>query len=133
MLSPAADVDASWTLAPGPLLLIALLGGLYVPRWVRVRRDDGAKAAPVWRLLVFLLGLLVLVAALISPIDALAEQAFAMHMAQHVLLIDIVPICLILGLTKVLLRPATRRLQALERAAGPVRAPGVRGRRSTCS
>ena len=46
-----------------------------------------------------------------------------MHMIQHVLLIDIVPILLILGLTKVLLRPATRRLQALERAAGPLAHP----------
>ena len=103
--------------------MIAMLGGLYVPRWVRVRHADGAKAAPVWRLLVFLLGLLGLAAALVSPIDALADQAFAMHMTQHVLLIDIVPICLILGLTKVLLRPATRRLQALERAAGPLAHP----------
>ena len=122
--TPAA-VDASWTLAPGPLLTIALLGGLYVPRWIRVRGADGAHAAPVWRLVVFLLGLLALAAALVSPIDALAEQAFAMHMTQHVLLIDVVPVCLILGLTKILLRPATRRLQALERAAGPLAHPAV--------
>ena len=54
-----------------------------------------------------------------------------MHMVQHVLLLDVVPICLILGLTKVLLRPATRRLQALERAAGPLAHPVVRGRAST--
>jgi cytochrome c oxidase assembly factor CtaG len=120
---PAAAVDTSWTLAPGPLLMIALLGGLYVPRWSRVRRDDGARAAPVWRLLVYLTGLLLLAVALVSPVDVLAEQAFAMHMVQHVLLIDLVPICLMLGLTKVLLRPATRRLQALERAAGPLAHP----------
>ena len=44
--------------------------------------------------------------ALISPIDRLAEQSFTMHMVQHVLLLDLVPIGLILGLTKVLLRPA---------------------------
>ena len=48
-----------------------------------------------------------------------------MHMTQHVLLIDVVPVCLILGLTKILLRPATRRLQALERAAGPLAHPAV--------
>ncbi len=118
-------VDASWTFAPGPVLMIALLGGLYVPRWVRVRRDDGAKAAPVWRLMVFALGLLCLAAALVSPVDALAEQAFAMHMTQHVLLLDLAPVCLMLGLTKVLLRPATRRLRAIERAAGPLGHPVV--------
>ncbi len=116
-------MDASWTLAPGPLLMAAILGALYVPRWWRVRQVNGAKAAPVWRLAGFLSGLLLLLAALVSPIDALAEQAFAMHMVQHVLLIDLVPICLLLGLTKVLLRPATRRLKALERAAGPLAQP----------
>jgi len=41
-----------------------------------------------------------------------------MHMVQHILLLDIAPILLILGLTKVLLRPATRRMNAIERRAG---------------
>jgi len=118
-----AAVDTSWTFAPGPILIALILGGLYVPRWLRVRRDDGAAAAPIWRLIVFLLGIVLLLVALVSPIDALAEQAFAMHMTQHVLLLDLVPICLMLGLTKVLLRPATRRLMALERAAGPLAHP----------
>jgi putative membrane protein len=40
------------------------------------------------------------------------------HMVQHVLLLDIAPILMILGLTKGLLRPATRRLQRIEHRAG---------------
>jgi cytochrome c oxidase assembly factor CtaG len=40
-------------------------------------------------------------------------------MVQHLLIADIVPICLTLALTKHILRPATRRIQRLERAAGP--------------
>ena len=40
-------------------------------------------------------GLLALVAALVSPIDRLGEQAFVMHMVQHILLLDVVPILLI--------------------------------------
>ena len=55
VLGAAADV--SWTLDPGPILLVLILGGLYLPRWWRVRRDDGAAAAPVWRLLSYLVGL----------------------------------------------------------------------------
>ena len=47
-----------------------------------------------------------------------ATQLLVMHMVQHVLLLDIAPILLILGLTKGLLRPVTRRLQAIERRAG---------------
>ncbi len=115
--------DLSWTFDPGPILLIGVLAWLYVPRWRRVRRDNGPAAAPGWRLAVYVLGLVLLAVALISPIDALAEQAFVFHMSQHVLLLDLVPICLILGLTKIILRPATRRLQRLERAAGPFAHP----------
>ena len=46
-----------------------------------------------------------------------------MHMIQHVLLLDVVPILLILGLTKGLLRPVTRRLQTIEQRAGFVATP----------
>jgi putative membrane protein len=66
----------------------------------------------------FAAGLLAVLAALVSPIDRLGEQLMVMHMVQHILLLDIAPILLILGLTKVLLRPATRRLNAVERRAG---------------
>jgi putative membrane protein len=95
---------------------VGLAAVAYVPRWRRVRAKHGARGAPVGRLLAFATGLLALIAALISPIDRLAEQSFAMHMVQHILLLDVVPILLIASLTKVILRPATRRLQRLERA-----------------
>jgi putative membrane protein len=39
-----------------------------------------------------------------------------MHMVQHLLLLDLAPILCILGLTKVILRPVTRRIQPLERS-----------------
>ena len=65
---------------------------------------------------------LVLVA-LVSPVDRLAEQLFFMHMTQHLLLLDLAPILVLLGLTKVILRPATRRLVRLEHAAGPLAHP----------
>ena len=125
ILPLAHAADSSWTIDPGPILMILILGGLYLPRWWRVRRDDGAVAAPVWRLLSFLVGLTALATALLSPIDVLAEQSFSFHMAQHMLLLDLVPIFCILGLNKILLRPATRRLQALERTLGPLMHPWV--------
>ena len=115
--------DASWTFEPGAILLIGVLAALYVPRWRRVRRGDGARAAPAIRLASFTAGLLLIVVALLSPVDRLSEQIFVMHMAQHVLLLDLAPIALVCGLTKVILRPATRRLQRLERAAGPLAHP----------
>nr|MDQ6915876.1 cytochrome c oxidase assembly protein [Actinomycetota bacterium] len=45
------------------------------------------------------------------------------HMVQHLLILDLATILLILGLTRVILRPVTRRVQALERAAGPLAHP----------
>jgi putative membrane protein len=121
----AAQADTSWTLEPGAIALVLLLGALYLPRWARVRRADGPRAAPAWRLAAYVTGLVTLVVALVSPVDALGEQAFVMHMFQHVLLLDVAPIALVAGLTKVILRPATRRLQALERAAGPLWHPAT--------
>jgi cytochrome c oxidase assembly factor CtaG len=46
-----------------------------------------------------------------------------MHMVQHLLLLDLAPILVLLGLTKVLLRPLTRRLVRIERRAGPLAHP----------
>jgi putative membrane protein len=123
--SRAVAADASWTFDPGALALIGLATALYVPRWVRVRRSDGPRAAPIVRLASFASAMLTLVAALVSPIDRLGEQAFAMHMTQHILLLDIAPILLIASLTKVILRPVTRRLQRLEQAAGPLGHPAA--------
>jgi putative membrane protein len=114
--------DMSWTFDPGAIVLIGALGGAYVARWRRVRRAHpglhGKREAPTWALVSYLGGILALAVALISPVDRLAEQAFTMHMVQHVLLLDIAPIGLICGLTKVILRPVTHRLQRVEESAG---------------
>ena len=115
--------DTSWTFDPGAVLLVGVLAALYLPRWRHVRRTHGSRGAPTLRLVAFLAGLLVLVVALMSPVDRLGEQALVMHMSQHLLLLDVAPVLLIVSLTKVLLRPATRRLTRLERAAGPLAHP----------
>lgn len=119
----AAAADTSFSLAPGPILICLVLGAGYVLRWRRVRAADGARAAPASRLVSWLAGVLTLAVALISPLDMLADQLFAMHMVQHVLLIDIAPVLLIAGLTKILLRPAARTVLDLERALGPIAHP----------
>lgn len=116
-------VDASWTFAPGPIAMIALAAFLYARRVPAARRAGGVRAAPGWRAASFAAGLVALAAALISPIDRLAEQVFGMHMVQHVLLLDIAPILLLLGTTKVLLRPVTRTMHRVEDAAGPLASP----------
>lgn len=89
---------------------------LYVRRWREVRAGLG-------RLTSFLGAMVVVLIALCSPVDRLAEQLFFMHMIQHLLLLDLAPILVMLGLTKVILRPLTRRLMRLEQAVGPLGHP----------
>ncbi len=112
----AVSPDASWSFVPGAILVVAVLTVLYVRRWREVR-------ASVARLASFLAGMALILVALVSPVDRLAEQLFFMHMTQHLLLLDLAPILVLLGLTKVILRPATRRLMRLEQAAGPLAHP----------
>jgi putative membrane protein len=116
-------VPATWTFDPGPILLLGTITGAYVVRWRAARLQEGTRAVPAWRLWVFLAGIACAAAALISPIDSLAQKLFVMHMVQHILLLDAASVLCILGLTKVLLRPVTRRVQRLERAAGPLGHP----------
>ena len=115
--------DASWTLAPGPIALCVIASALYAARWRAARRIDGARSAPAWRLVCFAAAIAALAGALISPVDRLAEQVFAMHMVQHVLLLDVVPVLAMLSLTKIILRPATPHLHRLEQALGPLASP----------
>ncbi|WCB92772.1 hypothetical protein DSM104299_01471 [Baekduia alba] len=121
MLAVAADT--SFSLAPGPILIVVALTALYVARWRQVRKSGSTRGASYGRLLAWLGGMLCIAIALISPIDTLADQVFAMHMVQHVLLLDFAPILLILGLSKVLLRPVARTVLDAERALGPIAHP----------
>ena len=119
----ATSVDAGWTFAPVVLLALAGYVVVYVLRWRTARREGGARAAGAWRLVAWCAGVLVLFVALISPVDRLGEQLASMHMVQHLLVADVAPILLILGLTRWILRPATRRIHRIERAAGPLAHP----------
>jgi putative membrane protein len=74
-----------WTLTLGLLLgASAVLYAVGVRRlWRRAGAGRGVRRGHVLR---FAAGWLVLAGALFSPIDALAERSFALHMAQHELL-----------------------------------------------
>src|ERR1039457_6345854 len=114
----AVAPQISWSFEPSVLLGVLALAILYAKGWRPPRPRAEPHPPGFGRLALFGGGLLVILVALVSPIDRLGEQLLVMHMLQHILLLDIAPILMILGLTKVLLRPATRRLQAIERRAG---------------
>jgi putative membrane protein len=118
--------DLSWTFSPGVLIGAALVAFAYGRRWRQVRTSGSPRAgaeAPVWRLCSFMASVAVSIVALVSPIDALADQLFFAHMIQHMLLLDLTPILAILGFTKVILRPLTRAVHDLERRAGALAHP----------
>ena len=105
------------------LVGVGVLAVAYGWAWRRARRPAAPHPPGYGRLALFAGGLIAVLAALVSPLDSLGDQLMVMHMIQHMLLLDIAPILLILGLTKGLLRPVTRRVHALERRAGPLAHP----------
>jgi putative membrane protein len=117
-LDPSVAPTIQWSPEPSVLIGVAALGALYLIAWRRGRATQSSHKPGFGRLALFCSGLLAILIALVSPIDVLGDQLLVMHMLQHVLLLDIAPILLILGLNKVLLRPVTRRLNAIERRAG---------------
>ena len=118
-LAASDAVDASWTFPPAVVVALVAYAGVYALRWRRARQEGGARAAGFGRLALWLTGIVCLAIALLSPVDRLGEQFAVFHMVQHLLLADLAAVALTLGLTRWILRPATRRLQRLERAAGP--------------
>ncbi len=115
----------SWSLEPAVLVVLLAMLVLYVAGWRRARRPAEPHPPGVGRLMTFVSGLLALAIALISPLDSLGDQLMVMHMVQHMLLLDVGPLLLVLGLTKGLLRPITRKLHALERRAGALAHPAT--------
>jgi putative membrane protein len=80
----------TWNLEPWLLALLAASAALYVRGsmrlWARAGHGRGITTGQASR---FAAGWLVLVAALVSPLDAAGERSFALHMVQHELLMVI--------------------------------------------
>src|ERR1700757_4046705 len=89
-----------WPFEPTVVVGVVALGALYVKGWRRARLPRAPHPPGSGRLILFCSGLLAIFVALASPIDPLSDQLLVIHMLQHVLLLDIAPILLILGLTK---------------------------------
>jgi cytochrome c oxidase assembly factor CtaG len=108
----------SWGVELPPLILASLLWFVYVRRWIAVRRSNDRAHAPVWRLVCFVSGGMVLVIAQGNPIDGLGDHLFLFHMIQHLLLLDVFPLLILFGLNRVIMRPITRRVQWIEQRIG---------------
>ena len=119
-----APVHLHWTFSIPILVPIGAYAYLYLRRFREVRRTSGKRGASARHLAAFIGSVLVILIALVSPLDRLGEDyLFSAHMIQHLLLGDIAPLLMLLALSRVIMRPLTRRLQYLERALGPLAHP----------
>lgn len=94
--SPGASL--AWSLEPWVLACLGLSAGFYAAGFARLsqRAGHGRGVSPA-AVGAFAAGWLVLVAALVSPIDALGSVLFAAHMVQHELLMVVAAPLLVLG------------------------------------
>jgi cytochrome c oxidase assembly factor CtaG len=105
---------------------LAVYAGIYVWRFKHVRAHNGSRGAGIAQAIAFAGAFVALFIALISPLDGLGEDyLFSAHMAQHLLIADIAPALTLLALSRVIVRPATRRLHNLERRLGVMSHPAV--------
>ena len=81
---------------PGVFALLALAVALYV-RAVRVARERGLEV-PALQQAAFFAGIAFWTAALLSPVDELAEDLLSAHMAQHLLLAELGAPFILIGL-----------------------------------
>lgn len=92
---------ADWLADPAPTigtLAVTILAGYLYWRGARYARRTGiGKPVRALQAVSFYAGLLVLVLAVASPFDALADRSFAAHMAQHAALILVVAPLLLLS------------------------------------
>ena len=108
-----------WTVwGPSPLVLvgIAAVALLYAAGWLRLRGRGRPDLASLPRAAAFAAGLAVIGLALVSPLDHIGEEyLLSAHMTQHMLIGDVGPLLLTLGVMGplalfVVPRPALRAL-----------------------
>jgi cytochrome c oxidase assembly factor CtaG len=92
----------AWTFEPLVLAILLAASGLYVNAYRRARRRSDAVGPGHW--VFYAAGIAVLVVALCSPLNAIGDSwLLSAHMSQHVLLSDVAPALLVLGLRAPLL------------------------------
>ncbi len=104
-----------------PLFLTAALlltSVLYSCGWTAIGRTRPAQF-PVWRLVCFQLGLVIIWVSIGSPLDGFADALLSAHMVEHLLLMSFAPPLLLLG------NPVVPLLRGLPRpirihVAGPI-------------
>ena len=86
-----------WNWEPWLLACIGLTTIPYLLGMWKMGREQRGRILGRWRALSFLSGIAVLLLALESPMDAVADDLFSAHMLQHMLLLLVIPPLLVAG------------------------------------
>jgi len=91
---------SSWSADPLAIIVLLVAGVLYAQAYRRAARNSAPGRGPgTGHWLPYSLGLLVIAIALLSPLDAVGDgYLLSAHMGQHILLSDVAPALLVLGL-----------------------------------
>ncbi|MDP9225124.1 MAG: cytochrome c oxidase assembly protein [Actinomycetota bacterium] len=122
LVVPPHALWTSWSFEPAVVGGIVAMLSAYAVGVRRLWSRGRGRGVTVWQTVSFSAGVLVLVVALVSPLDGLAETLFSAHMVQHLLLILGAPPLLVAGSagsTMALALPLSmrRRLRTWERHA----------------
>ncbi len=121
-----AQPDIHWSLTPSALLPLLAYAAIYVWRFRAARAEAGGRGAGPRQAIAFGAAVVIVAVAVASPLDDLGEgYLFSAHMTQHILLGDLAPLLVLLSLSRVIMRPATRRLMGIERALGRLAHPAT--------
>lgn len=96
---------------PVPTFIVAAIGLGYVLLWRRAREMGRSSVATPFRLWMFAIGIVLVLATLFGPLAAYARTFLTAHMIQHFILITIAPPLLLAGapLTILLVAAGARR------------------------
>jgi putative membrane protein len=93
-----------WTLDPLQLASPLLLAGGYAFRVHELAKRG--RGVPLARQISFYVGVVILVLAVTSPVDTLGEERlFWVHMTQHLMLGDLAPLAIVIGISGPVVRP----------------------------
>jgi cytochrome c oxidase assembly factor CtaG len=108
---PGALAVLAFEPVPWLASIVAIGGYLWLVR--RIRTSHPRSPVPAWRTVAWISGVLVILVALVSALDAYADSLLTVHMVQHLLLAMVAPPLLAMGApVTVILRaasPAIRR------------------------
>jgi putative membrane protein len=97
------DLWQAWNWDPGLIAALLLTVCLYGRGVMALWQRAGVGRGIHWRQIgLFVLGLVALGIALLSPLDALSTALFSAHMVQHMLLLYVAPLLLLVGAPPVL-------------------------------